>query len=145
MPNPLPEGLSPQEAKWAHFDIVIYPSDMQSEAMAFWRQSGDGISSRHAEYALSMINQLRPADDNCRTLCLDTVCQPCKAPRLQSGEKEKGFIRSLIAQLASSEKGGSLTAHDVFLFPKGLSAIYAVSRALRAMSLCGQDSIVVYG
>ncbi|KAE8147519.1 cystathionine beta-lyase [Aspergillus avenaceus] len=144
--EPSPEGLSPEEAKWACFEAVIYPNDLQPEAMAFWRQSGDGISSRHAEYVLSLTHQLKPRENGCLISYVDSVHQAAyQSPRLVSGEKEKMFIRSFIADLATSKEGGSLTAHDVFLFPKGLSAIYAVSRVLRSMALCGQDSIVVYG
>ncbi|KAB8227113.1 cystathionine beta-lyase [Aspergillus alliaceus] len=146
-PELRPDGLSVEQAKWAHFEAVIYPSDLQPEAMAFWRQSGDGISSRHAEYALSLIDYLEVMENGTpnHDLCLISDSQACAAPELKSGAEEKRSIRSFIAELATSDEGGQLTAHDVFLFPKGLSAIYAVSRALRFLSLGGQDSIVVYG
>ncbi|OGM50583.1 hypothetical protein ABOM_000775, partial [Aspergillus bombycis] len=145
--NSSPEGQLSEQAKWAGFEVVIYPGDLQTEAMAFWRQSGDGISSRHAEYALSQLDRLEAAEDSIiyHTPHPKSVERLCTAARVNSSTEEMMFIRSFIAELATSQRCGKPTAHDVFLFPKGLSAIYAVSRALRSMSLCGQDSIVVYG
>ncbi|KAE8382715.1 cystathionine beta-lyase [Aspergillus bertholletiae] len=147
MASSSPEGKLQEETRWASFEVVAFPSDLQPDAMAFWRQSGDGISSRHAEYALSQLGRLEAIEDGtrCHPPPPNSAARPCTAVGLKSSEAEKMFIQSFIAELATSDKREKLTAHDVFLFPKGLSAIYAVSRALRSMDLCGQDSIVVYG
>lgn len=64
-----------------------------------------------------------------------------------SADLEKHALKSFIAELASSPDGQhTISTDDVFLYGKGLSAIYAVSRALIAYAgERGESVVVIYG
>lgn len=145
LPSPLPEGLAQADARWAQFEAIVYPKDRQLDAMAFWRQSGDGITSRQAEYVMSLWQHLVPVDESGKRLGASTSKEPVVVPKLESGEKERKFLREFIAELTTVEDSPRVEAEDVFLYSKGMSAIYAVSRALRSLNLGGMDTAIVYG
>ncbi|KAJ5763919.1 cystathionine beta-lyase [Penicillium manginii] len=137
--------LTPEELRWASFEAVIYPPDIHSEFLAFWRESGEGISSRHAEYVLSLLEQMTYREKGKDSPSPASVSFLPGAAKLECGEEAKRHIRSFIAELMTNEKSPNVMSHDVFLFPSGISAIYAVSRALKTTNLNRSQSVVVYG
>ncbi|PYI28863.1 cystathionine beta-lyase [Aspergillus indologenus CBS 114.80] len=146
LPSPLPVGVSWEDARWVQFGGVVFPIELQPKAMAYWTQSGDGISSRHAEYAMSALGYLIAVNEKCPSLCLDVTLHTssCDFQPIESGKTAKTFLRSFIAERATS-RVGLIAAHDVFLFSTGMSAIYSVSRALRSLNVEREDCVAIYG
>jgi cystathionine gamma-synthase len=136
-------GWSLQDRKWAHFYAVVYPQQLSDGALAFWRQSGDGISSRQAELCLQTIDFSKSESFS----PLKSIPQmPGLCPLPGSDAKEQMEIRSFIAKIAAPDGSPPILVEDVFLFPKGLAAIYAVSRALKATNLGSEpETVVIYG
>jgi hypothetical protein len=141
----LPETIDASKAIWAPFVAVIYSGDEDNHGFHFWRQGGDGITSRHACYALSLFDHLVPTKNTEPSATLDSEVDLPDRRGSAFGENEKRALRSSIATLASSEKGGRIAAEDVLLYPCGMNAIYSVSRALRRMSKDDCDAVAIYG
>jgi cystathionine gamma-synthase len=40
---------------WASFSAILFPLDLLKQAVGFWRDTGTGISTRHAEFCLSQL------------------------------------------------------------------------------------------
>ncbi|PIG80112.1 hypothetical protein AARAC_011650 [Aspergillus arachidicola] len=55
---PLESNLGDTSSHWANFTAVLYPSDLLKAAMAFWRDTGSGLSTRHAEFCLEEFDYL---------------------------------------------------------------------------------------
>ncbi|KAL5003211.1 pyridoxal phosphate-dependent transferase [Aspergillus recurvatus] len=135
---------------WANFSAVLLGSNLWKEAMAFWRDTGSGLSTRHAEYILTEFDYL---DSDCLTTPAFRTpapnkreCQPgsCRAipyslRRIHAAASSVSELRSFLARLASSDRPGepAVRADDVFLYPNGMNAIYSLSE-----SLAGTDSTV---
>lgn len=141
LPTEIAESSNGQ---WIGFNAMLYPAELFEGAMAYWRNSGDGISSRQAEICLECFDYLRSSSAN--VLC-QTPAQKCpdrKEEWMLSGEPEKQAIKKLIAKLAAGEDNQSqVTSENVFLFPNGMNAIYTVSRAL--VSRGSQNEVVGFG
>jgi hypothetical protein len=56
---------------WASFSAVLFPLDLLKQAMGFWRDTGTGISTRHAEFCLSQFDYL--VSDSATTKAFCTV------------------------------------------------------------------------
>lgn len=145
----LPQTSGSDDAYWTTFYVVLYPTSQSRDAAAFWRDTGDGITSRHAEYCHARLDYLESDSIN-----ISLRTQPLKpnmmAARpsltsIKSAFAEKRAIESFIAQLATSEQAGqpSVSFRDVFLYSKGMSAISAVARALASLS--DKSDAVAYG
>ncbi|KAH8820209.1 cystathionine beta-lyase [Xylogone sp. PMI_703] len=108
--------ISLKDAFWASFSIVLYPAALSKEANAYWRDTGDGISTRHAEFCLEVLDYLQ-----------SEIIQS-----LPSGVAERHALQESIACLVTSEQPGQkkVNPEDVFIYPRGMSAIYATARAL---------------
>ncbi|KAL8784910.1 MAG: hypothetical protein Q9195_008847 [Heterodermia aff. obscurata] len=148
-PKPLPSGWNEADAQLIEFHVVLYPHDTSSDILAFWRQTGDGISSRHAQYCLRFLAYLETISDTPQrwTAPRNKYSGVPKLIKSDSAELEKHAVKSFIAELATSPRvQQKVSTDDVFLYAKGLSAIYAVSRALIAYSGKAEQSVVViYG
>ena len=83
--------------------VVVYPEAAHEGAVKYWRHTGDGISSRHAEALLQA------------------------SPREPEGDAAKAAVRARIAALLE------VPADHVLLFPSGMAAIYTAHRALTAL------------
>lgn len=145
LPRHSGDDLTPEEMRWASFEAVIYPPDIHPAFLAFWRESGEGISSRHAQYVLSYLDQMTHREHGGDLSSPISVTLSPQKSGLEYGEEAKRHIRTSIAKLVTGERGTNVTPHDVFLFPSGMSAIYAVSRALKKANLNGSGSVVIYG
>ncbi|KAJ6145020.1 hypothetical protein N7470_008915 [Penicillium chermesinum] len=119
-----------QEYRWATFYAVVYHTDLAPIAMSFWRETGDGITSRHAEYALGMFQFLKSQSDS--KAHLDELQNASSLPPPSTTAAEITSIKSLIATSAASDSPGHapIRLDDVFLYSKGLAGIYAVARSL---------------
>ncbi|KAK2744989.1 hypothetical protein FQN57_004119 [Myotisia sp. PD_48] len=117
--------------------------------MGFWRDTGTGISSRHAEYCLKRFDYLK-SDADLPSLRSPALKERIKDPNLiltavTTATAERLDIEMLIAKLASSDKPGQrpVTSNDVFLYPNGMAAIYAVIRAIEALD--SEGGVAIYG
>ena len=81
---------------------VYLPNPAVATAMDYWRYSGEIVTSRQAEAAL----------DNA-------------AERAIEGDQARRTLRQRLAKLSGQNK------EDVFLFPSGMSAVFAVHRAVQ--------------
>jgi cystathionine gamma-synthase len=82
--------------------VVVYPETAHEGALKYWRHTGDGISSRHAEAAL----QSHPGEPD--------------------GRAARAAVQARIATLMK------VSTDCVWLFPSGMAAIYAAHRAVTA-------------
>ncbi|RDW78706.1 Cys metabolizm PLP-dependent enzyme [Aspergillus mulundensis] len=126
---------------WANFSAVLLAPDLWDEAMAYWRDSGNGLSTRHAEYILTELDYL---DSDCagmlelRTPALRKrgggICReiPASYQKIQAAESSFSELRDALARLASSNRPGEppVQPDDVFLFPTGINAVYSLSECL---------------
>lgn len=159
--------------RWATFYAVVHHSRMQQAALAFWRETGDGITSRHAEFALERFRSLESqcVDAAFRSKPVKALSNGCAKGNTAGNETRNGneaapvrmnitlpspattatevaAIKSLIAKCAASEDPAQPLARqkDIFLYPKGLSGIFAVARSLVPHGLAAKDSqAVIYG
>ena len=144
------QGSGFPEAQWESFYAVVHPATLGQKAFEYWRDTGDGISSRHAEYCHARLDYLGSTSSNdalrtqpLKSYLIDAEASP--AP-VKSSAVEKLAVQSFIARLATSEKPGQqlVSVNDVFLYPGGMAAIHAVSRALASLS-DHQSEVVGYG
>jgi cystathionine gamma-synthase len=49
---------------WANFSAVLFPFELLKEAMAFWRDTGSGLSTQHAGFCLGELDYLDCDSDN---------------------------------------------------------------------------------
>ncbi|RFU29334.1 hypothetical protein B7463_g7019, partial [Scytalidium lignicola] len=145
---PKKSGLPLADAYWAAFNVVLYPTGLAKEAAAYWRDTGDGISTRHAEFCLDRLDYLQSESTN-PTFCTPpirfTIAETRLATPCSSGVAERRVLQEFIADLTSSEQPGQrkVNPESVFLYPRGMSAIYSVMRALASI---GRPSrVVAYG
>lgn len=135
---------------------LLFPVTCFDKVMGYWRDTGSGISSRHAEYLLKLFDKLesKSANSDYFTSSREEPGTEIEHPKwihkLPSGQAEKQAVKELIAHLSTSESNnddGSAAVSprpaDVFLFPNGMSAIYTLSRALA--SCPGSHEVVGYG
>jgi cystathionine gamma-synthase len=138
--------------------VVFFPSDLARLAKSFWQHTGTGISSRMAEYCLSVLSHqtevssgyptppLTPnlpepstCNNNDDMTTLSGVASPLYALPLVKAARAKQIVRQRIANLVvedpSMEKSARIAQRvvsedDVVLFPSGMSAIWHVHLAL---------------
>ncbi|KAL4949782.1 pyridoxal phosphate-dependent transferase [Aspergillus filifer] len=150
----------PLSTRWARFFAVVYDAEAKKESAHFWGMFGDGLGSRHAEFCLGVWEGM------CAFQSTGTLCKCCGCGGLDTGtgngngngtrhevaEEEqdrqvKREIKARIVRLVASEDS-SLTPpveSDVFLYPKGMCAIFAVSRALLPRDDLEASEAVIFG
>lgn len=141
--------------RWAKFYAVVYDISLVPEAMNFWRETGDGISSRHAAFVLELFPILlsESQDPTLRTVAERAAAKVDVSifqalPTHSTTTAEIGILKTLLAQSAASTKPQQrpVQANDIFLYPKGLSGIFAVARALRNGVPPGEKATaIIYG
>ncbi|KAI9372447.1 hypothetical protein BJX61DRAFT_542677 [Aspergillus egyptiacus] len=142
-------------SRWATFFAVLYHTDLAPDAMAFWRETGDGISSRHAEFALAWFPYL---ESQCvdRRFCTNARLPLHRAalpalpslPSRATTATEVAVIKALLAASAASDAPDQapISPKDIFLYQKGLCGIYAVARSLVPENSSAKTSqVVIYG
>lgn len=102
---------------------IMYPREQAATAQAFWRITGSGISSRFAE---RLVNHLD-------TLALTTSEDVQPFPTCPATERiVKERLASLLDRAPITPRKHLVSADDVFFYPAGMSAIYNLTKTLRA-------------
>lgn len=135
---------------WANFSAVIIPSDLWKEAMAFWRDTGTGLSTRHAEFCLEEFQYL-DSDSLTPEFCTSAPQKrnhrqvPHSFARILSAASRMDELKAFLAKLATSEQPGEpeVNPSDVFLYPSGMNAIYSLSESLSPLK--AGSTAVAYG
>jgi cystathionine gamma-synthase len=151
----LPGEDNAEISHWARFCAVIYPCDAEKTIVKFWAIFGDGLSSRHAEFCLDQLRFMTFESQSYRSkpqsYCLESHAEinPLAVPSwVGKGQIAKNELRSRIATLIGSEHAdlSVISSSDVFLYDKGMCALFAVARALLPEKDDERKSgIVVYG
>ncbi|KAJ5287762.1 Pyridoxal phosphate-dependent transferase major region subdomain 2 [Penicillium angulare] len=137
------------EASWLEFYTIVYPVEHFRTALTYWTDSGDGISTRHAEFCLGWLDYLQSNSSNaafCTSPVKKLTVKGEEIPKLQtSGILERDCIKQDIAVLLLSEKHGQVPVSptDVFLYPSGMSAINAVGRTVSSLGI--NSGVVAFG
>ncbi|KAE8389071.1 pyridoxal phosphate-dependent transferase [Aspergillus alliaceus] len=137
-------------AYWAQFSATLFPDELWSEAMAFWRDTGAGISTRQAPFCLEELCYLESKSSNPAY----QTSSPCKRENQPSSQLHTSVrstlasetaVKSYIAQLVTSEQPGQplVQPGDVFLYPNGTNAIYLLSQMLASSK--AEPTVVAYG
>ncbi|GIJ92461.1 hypothetical protein Asppvi_011443 [Aspergillus pseudoviridinutans] len=137
-------------AYWAQFSVILFPDALWSEAMNFWRDTGTGISTRHALFCLEELCYLESKSPN-PAYQTAPPCQRGSQPSsplhmsVRSALASIPVVKSFIAQLATSEQPGQppVQSGDVFLYPNGTNAIYVLSQMLASYK--AESTVVAYG
>lgn len=148
---PLKPNSGEKDPNWANFTAVLLPSDQWKAAMGLWRDTGTGLSSRHAEFCLEQFDYLDSYSDSSKPEYQARAQKTHHSQSLQSFARVKSASASLqevqffIAKLATSEKPGQppVRSEDVFLYLNGMNAIYGQSKCLS--SLQANSKIAAYG
>ncbi|KAL4985770.1 pyridoxal phosphate-dependent transferase [Aspergillus falconensis] len=136
---------------WANFSAVLFHGDLRKKAMCYWRDTGAGLSTRHASFCLEEFEYL---DSDSVNAALRTPAPKKREPHrqlpeystwIQNAHARQRELQSIIARLATSEQPGKLAVApgDVFLYPNGMNAIYSLSESLA--SLWSDSQVVAYG
>ncbi|KZP23022.1 PLP-dependent transferase [Athelia psychrophila] len=110
--------------------LALYPADALHVAKDFWRECGMGISSRMAQYSLSLlstkaINGLDVEPNHLESSWQVDGVDPCF--KSAQGKIAKRAIRSRISELLRHGRPATSTDvnwDDVFLYPTGMCAIW---------------------
>lgn len=136
-----------ENATWACFSAVLFPEQFIEHVKIFWYSTGDGISSRHAQFCLERFPFMHSvsSDSSLQTSATrhDIAMVPSK-PWGHSDPIIKENLKALIAKLVTSEKSGrkEVSPQDVFLYPKGMSAIGTVARSLVPASTHASEAVI---
>lgn len=121
-------------ASWASLHGVLLDPASMPFAKQFWQHTGEGISSRLAEYILKHSELYRL---NCDTKSRHDSEDDDSA-------KAKSNIRQRIAYHISSDLQ-TVQSDDVFLYPSGMNAITDLYRALLHTRDANISKVVAYG
>ncbi|EJD47016.1 PLP-dependent transferase [Auricularia subglabra TFB-10046 SS5] len=109
--------------------VVLFPEDVLPRAKAFWQHTGWGISSRLADFCRARLRSPNAQAVDASTLA---VC-----PNAQGAKR---VLRERIAGAVKREHPGSalrghvdVSSDDVFLYPSGMSAIWAAHQLVLAV------------
>ncbi|KAF7974585.1 hypothetical protein HWV62_11854 [Athelia sp. TMB] len=130
-PEGNPTALSPSDISIRIFDIdvryyaVLFPAPKTPVVHPFWVHTGVGISSRRAEESLLHTALLREAPAG--------SAPPPTSPESPAHTLVRERIAGLLERApAGPPRGAQVAPADVFLFPTGMAAIYAVHKYLLA-------------
>lgn len=147
---PLESNWGTSATHWANFTAVLFPGDLKKQAMAFWRDTGAGLSTRHATYCLEELDYLDSdsSEPTFRTPALQKRSRRQSQQSVmltQSADSSMDEIKTFLAQLATSEQPGqpAVDPDDVFLYPNGMNAIYALSEGVA--SFAADSTVAAYG
>lgn len=134
---------------WASFSAVLMPDESCKKAMAFWRDTGSGLSTRHAEFCLEVLDYLSSESSNkefcTRALKRNEHRLPQSLALVEATEGSVDDVKPILARIATSEKPGQPTVSpdDVFLYPTGMNSIFSLSESL--LQLEGGSSVAAFG
>jgi cystathionine gamma-synthase len=135
---------------WANFSAVLFPFELLKEAMAFWRDTGSGLSTRHAEFCLDELDYLDCDSENPEfrkpaPLKRDYRGIPQTLACIQNAASRAPELRSILAKLATSDRPNEPDVHpdDVFLYPSGMNAMFSLSDSLS--SITPNSNVAAFG
>lgn len=147
---PPESNMGESQLHWANFSTIILPSELWKDAMAFWRDTGTGLSSRHAEFCLKELEYLDSDSPNPRLRSPAHQKRnhhqiPPSHTTFQTAATNMNELKAFLGHLATSEKPGQpdVNVDDVFLYPNGMNAIYSLSETLS--SLNKYSTVAAYG
>ena len=129
----------------AELHIVLFPADKVQYAQPFWRHTGLGISSRYAEYCLSLLPEetdyVKEEPKPLPTAPDDTRSEDCSTSleeRWGQSLSQDAIIfakRTLRRRIAGAllRDGPAVTEDDVYLYPTGMTAIWDAHQMISAM------------
>lgn len=130
--------------------LVFFPKQYFKYCKEFWQHSGEGISSRLAEYALLEFRyekSLKLHQLSLREAKEDKDFVEMKFGRnldFSEAKKAGSLIRQrIIGEVNSNNPGLNASPDDVYLYPSGMSSIYNSHNMM--LSLLGEHKSVVYG
>jgi cystathionine gamma-synthase len=116
---------SQHQEKRTSIHAVLFATSTAPHAMKFWMHTGEGISSRRAEYCLSIFDSYRILDNAGWS---DAIA--FSGTKLETeGTVDKNEIRKNVSALISTSET-TVAASNVFLYATGMKAIYDTYRAL---------------
>ena len=143
----LPDAQN-NDQSWSSFYVVFFPKALGEDALHLWTILGEGMTTRHAEFLLGQIDYMVPECEN-QSFCTSAPAKGgvLSVPWENSAQLEKEKIRARIAHFATSERVDAvpISAKDVFLYDKGMSAIAAVARCLSTSVDRTPSNAVIYG
>lgn len=159
-----PQKVNPDLYRWLVLYAVIFPTAHSISAKAFWQHTGEGISSRRAEFLHRFLvdgslveirrdepeaalknDRLNATEDTPPASEWIEESQIQEELRLDQSVNAKRAIRERIARAISSHMDAQSDVHvsDVYLYASGMSAIFNVHRMLMAVQ--GDLKSVCYG
>ena len=116
---------SPLQSPTMRLYVIYFPEKLMQTAMAFWRLTGTGISSRLAQKIHKDLGSLRQASfDPLEALSRYQGLRGMSSD-LGAMNKIRERISSLLKRASiSPEISNKVSASDVYLYPTGMSAIY---------------------
>lgn len=105
----------------AHIAVLFFPADLFSFAKQYWQHTGEGVSSRRAQYFL---------EQNEGLLDSENVYVEERFGRnldLSRADDAKLSLRKRLAMQISNHST-KVTENDVYLFPTGMAAIFNAHR-----------------
>lgn len=104
---------------------ILYPRDHAATAQAFWRITGCGIPSRFAELLVDRLDSL--------ALCTSSSEEAQAFPTCPTTERIiKERLASLLDRAPIAPRKQLVKPDDVYFYPAGMSAIYNLTKTLRA-------------
>ena len=133
--------------------MVVFPSTSMPAALEFWQHTGLGISSRFAERYLSLLVTTRGPPGSVSDIVQISPSYPT-AKSARDVTSPKQILRNRIVQLITHSNEcaihqGLKSSHlpvgegDVFLYPTGVTAIWAAHRLL--LNIFGARKSVCFG
>lgn len=119
---------TPSDSAPVTLHVIMYPAAALPVAKDFWRERGMGISSRMAQYSISLLSKKTIGGLDIEPKYLESawrVDDPCF--KSAQGKIAKRAIRSRISELLRHGRPATSTdvdMDDVFLYPTGMSAIW---------------------
>ncbi|KAE8378974.1 pyridoxal phosphate-dependent transferase [Aspergillus bertholletiae] len=147
---PAESNLRKSPVHWANFSAVLLSPELWKDAMAFWRDSGAGLSSRHAEFCLEELGYLDSDSSNPKLRSPAPRKRshrqiPPSLMRVQAAATSLDQLKVFIGELATSDQPNqpNVSMDDVFVYPNGMNAIYSLSESLS--SLNANSTVAAYG
>lgn len=120
----------------AHIGVVFFPKELFSVAKQYWQHTGEGASSRLAEYFLDRYTASGDAKDQTNYV-EERFGRNLDVSR---SEEAKGALRTRIATHLCQHVD-NITAEQIYLYPTGMTAINAAHRVSMAFNKSEENGL----
>lgn len=117
----------PSDASLPCVYSITFPEEAFPVAKQYWQHTGQGLSSRQAEYYLAKLRS--PSNSS--------------TPNFDSLKRDGDMAMLAIKQRLAEAYASNTTANDVYVFPSGMSAIY--TSACMVASCLGHSHAMQFG